>query len=63
MTSPKSISRSAPSAVTADALVTSVLTVQTPGAGFVDLTAEVAKFAKEVHAKEGAVVSVTPRRR
>src|ERR1700743_3423940 len=56
MNLPKSISRSAPSAVTADALVTSMLTVQTTGAGFVDLTAEVAKFVKEVHAKEGAMV-------
>src|ERR1700750_2421540 len=56
MSSPKSISRSAPSAVTAAALVTSLLTVQTSGTGFVDLTAEVAKFVKEVHAKEGAVV-------
>ena len=42
--------------MTADALVTSLLTVQTSGTGFVDLTAEVAKFVKEVHAKEGAVV-------
>jgi secondary thiamine-phosphate synthase enzyme len=56
MNSLKSISRSAPSAVTADVLVTSVLTVQTPGTGFVDLTAEVAKFVKEIHAKEGAAV-------
>jgi secondary thiamine-phosphate synthase enzyme len=52
----RSISRTAPSAVTADALVTSVLTVQTAGAGFVDLTAEVAKFVKEASAREGAVV-------
>jgi secondary thiamine-phosphate synthase enzyme len=35
--------------------VTSVLTVQTPGTGFVDLTAEVAKFIGEAGAKEGAV--------
>jgi secondary thiamine-phosphate synthase enzyme len=56
MTSPRSISRSVPSVVTADALVTSLLTVETPGAGFVDLTAEVAKFVKEAYAKEGAVV-------
>src|ERR1700755_1108741 len=55
MSSPKSISRSAPSAVTADALVTSLLTVQTSGTGFVARTAEVAKFVKEVHACEGAV--------
>ena len=52
----KSITRTAPSAVTADALVTSLLTVQTPGAGFVDLTAEVAKFVKEASAREGVVV-------
>jgi secondary thiamine-phosphate synthase enzyme len=52
----KSFTRTAPSAVTADALVTSLLTVQTPGAGFVDLTAEVAKFVKEARAQEGAVV-------
>jgi secondary thiamine-phosphate synthase enzyme len=49
------MSRSAPSAVTADALVTSVLTVQTSGTGFVDLTAEIAKFVTEACAKEGAV--------
>ena len=55
MTPSKSISRTAPSAVTADALVTSLLTVQTSGAGFVDLTSEVAKFIKEACAKEGAV--------
>jgi secondary thiamine-phosphate synthase enzyme len=55
MTPPKSISRTAPSVVTADALVTSLLTVQTSGAGFVDLTAEVAKFVKEACAQEGAV--------
>jgi secondary thiamine-phosphate synthase enzyme len=55
MTPSKSISRTAPSAVTADALVTSLLTVQTAGAGFVDLTAEVAKFVEEACAREGAV--------
>jgi secondary thiamine-phosphate synthase enzyme len=56
MTSSKSISRTAISAVTADALVTSLLTVQTSGAGFVDITAEVAKFVQEASAKEGAVM-------
>jgi secondary thiamine-phosphate synthase enzyme len=35
--------------------VSSLLTVQTAGAGFVDLTAEVAKFVREVRAREGAV--------
>jgi secondary thiamine-phosphate synthase enzyme len=55
MTPPKSITRTKASAVTADALVTSLLTVQTVGAGFVDLTAEVAKFVEEACAGEGAV--------
>ena len=55
MTSPKSLSRSAPSAVSASTIVSSLLTVQTSGTGFTDLTAEVAKFVREVHAREGAV--------
>ena len=55
MTSPKSVSRSALSAVAVNTIVSSVLTVQTQGAGFVDLTAEVAKFVNEAGAKEGAV--------
>ncbi len=55
MTSLKSISRTAPAAFTADTIATSILTVQTSGAGFVDLTAEVAKFVQEACAKEGAV--------
>jgi secondary thiamine-phosphate synthase enzyme len=55
MASPKSLSRSPASAVSADTMVSSLLTVQTPGAGFVDLTAEIAKFVKEAGAREGAV--------
>jgi secondary thiamine-phosphate synthase enzyme len=55
MTSPKSLSRSAPSTVSAATVVSSLLTVQTSGAGFIDLTAEIAKFVKEAHAREGAV--------
>jgi secondary thiamine-phosphate synthase enzyme len=54
--SPRSITRTAPSAVTADTLLTSLMNVQTSGAGFVDLTAEVAKFAKDGCAQEGAIV-------
>jgi secondary thiamine-phosphate synthase enzyme len=54
MSSPKS-SRSVPSAVAASTIVSSLLTVQTAGAGFVDLTAEVGKFAREIRAREGAV--------
>ncbi|SDT14360.1 secondary thiamine-phosphate synthase enzyme YjbQ [Bradyrhizobium canariense] len=49
------ISHSAPSSVTAATIATSLLTIQTSGAGFVDLTAEVAKFVKEAKAREGAV--------
>src|ERR1700709_2705254 len=54
MTSPQSPSRSALSTVTADTMVSSLLTVQTPGAGFVDLTREVAKFVNDASANEGA---------
>lgn len=55
MTSSKPIIRSAPSTVTATSIVTSQLTVQTRGKGFVDLTSEVEKFLIEANAKEGAV--------
>ena len=55
MTSHKMLSRTTPSTVTASTIVSSLLTVQTRGAGFTDLTAEVAKFVREVHAREGAV--------
>ena len=55
MTSSESLSRSAPSRVAAGAIVSSLLTVQTAGAGFVDLTREVAKFVRDASAKEGAV--------
>jgi secondary thiamine-phosphate synthase enzyme len=53
MTSPKSLSRSPPSTVTASTIVTSLLTVQTPGRGLVDLTAEIAKFVDDAQAREG----------
>ena len=55
MTSPKSISRTAPSTVSATTVVSSMLTVQTSGRGFVDLTSEIAKFVSEAGAREGAV--------
>ncbi|WP_291688446.1 secondary thiamine-phosphate synthase enzyme YjbQ [Bradyrhizobium sp.] len=55
MTSPKSVSRTAPSTVAATTIVSSLLTVQTSGRGFTDLTAEVAKFARDSGAKEGGV--------
>ncbi len=55
MTLSKSLSRTPPSTVSANSVVSSLLTVQTPGSGFVDLTAETAKFVREARAKEGAV--------
>ena len=55
MTPSKSTSRTALSAVTADSAVTSLLTVETSGRGFVDLTAEVTKFVGDACAREGAV--------
>jgi len=55
MTSPKLISRSVPSTITTNTIVSSILAVQTPGRGFVDLTGEVARFVGEARAKEGAV--------
>src|ERR1700732_4861997 len=54
MTSPRSFSRTALSTVSANTIVSSLLTVQTPGRGFVDLTAEIARFVKDAGAKEGA---------
>ena len=38
-----------------NSIVSALLTVQTHGEGFVDLTADVAKFAREANAQEGAV--------
>jgi secondary thiamine-phosphate synthase enzyme len=55
MTSPKSLSRSTFSTVSANTIVSSLLTVQTSGRGFVDLTAEIAGFVKDAGAREGAV--------
>ena len=55
MTSLKSFSRSPPSIVSINTIVSSILTIQTPGRGFVDLTAEIAKFVKDAGAREGAV--------
>ena len=55
MSSSKSIFRTELSRISAQTIVTSVLTVQTPGRGFVDLTAEIARFLSEAGAKQGAV--------
>ena len=50
-----SLSRTAPSAVSANTIVSSLLTVETRGVGFIDLTAEIAKFVRDAGAREGAV--------
>jgi secondary thiamine-phosphate synthase enzyme len=55
MTSPKSLSRSPLSTVGANAIVSSLLAVQTSGRGFVDLTAEIAGFVRDAGAIEGLV--------
>ncbi|MBR0870102.1 YjbQ family protein [Bradyrhizobium tropiciagri] len=55
MNSTKTISRSAPSSITAPSIVSSRLTLQTSGAGFTDITAEVEEFLREARAGEGAV--------
>jgi secondary thiamine-phosphate synthase enzyme len=51
----RTISRTAPSEVSASTIVSSSLTVQTSGPGFTDLTSETAKFVSEARAREGAV--------
>ena len=55
MNSQKALSSTTPTAVTAASIVSSLLTVQTSGAGFTDLTAEVAQFVADARAREGAV--------
>lgn len=55
MTLPKSRSRAVSSSVSASSIVSSLLTVQTSGAGFTDVTAEVAEFVRDARAREGAV--------
>ena len=53
MPSPGSLSRTSPSAVRADIIVSSLLTVQTSGTSFTDLTSEVAGFIADAGAMEG----------
>lgn len=55
MTAEKQLTRSAPSTVQATTISTALLTVPTPGRDFVDLTAEAAKFIKDIHARDGAL--------
>ena len=55
MTPPRSTSRTTPSCVSAAVIVSSRLTVQTSGRGFLDLTAEIAGFVRDAGAIEGVV--------
>jgi len=55
MAAPRSLSRTPPSAVAVNTVTSSLLTVETRGTGFTDLAAEVTKFLRETHAREGAV--------
>jgi secondary thiamine-phosphate synthase enzyme len=55
MSSLKTLSRTLPSKVVASTIVSSLLTVQTSGRGFSDLTDEIAKFVRDAGAREGAV--------
>jgi secondary thiamine-phosphate synthase enzyme len=55
MAAPKSFSRTAPSTTSANSIVTSLLTIETSGRGFTDLTAEIAKFVGDADACEGAL--------
>ena len=52
---PHSLSRSAPSTVHANTIMSSLLSVETRGTGFTDITREVAKFLCEAGAREGVV--------
>jgi secondary thiamine-phosphate synthase enzyme len=51
----RQISRGRPSAASVSSVVSALLTVQTQGKGFVDLTADVAGFVRDSGAIEGAV--------
>jgi secondary thiamine-phosphate synthase enzyme len=53
MSPSKAISRTTPSVAHATTVVSSLLTVQTRGEGFVDLTHEAAKFIADAGAREG----------
>ncbi len=55
MTSAPSLSRSPHSAVSAKTIASSLLTVNTSGRGFVDLTGEIVSFVKQAGAVEGIV--------
>src|SRR3569832_680759 len=55
MTAEKHLTRAAATTVQAKTDNTSMLTAQTSGRVFTDLSAEAVKFVKDVHAREGAL--------
>ena len=55
MAASRSISRDVASVVSVGSIVSSLLTVQTSGRGFLDLTADIAEFIREAGAVEGQV--------
>ncbi len=55
MPSARSLTRSAPTPVQATFITSSLLTVETAGRGFTDLTGEVAKFIAETGVLDGAL--------
>src|SRR5689334_2418019 len=55
MPSARSLTRSAPTPVQATFITSSLLTVETAGRGFTDLTGEVAKFIAEAGVLDGAL--------
>jgi secondary thiamine-phosphate synthase enzyme len=54
MTSSRGLPRTELSRTNVDAIVSALLTVQTPGRGFTDLTADIAQFLRDAGAREGA---------
>jgi secondary thiamine-phosphate synthase enzyme len=54
MTSSRGLPRTELSRTNVDAIVSALLTVQTPGRGFTDLTADIARFLRDAGAREGA---------
>ena len=55
MRSYRTVSRTPPSTITANSIITSQLEVETKGTGFCDITAEIAAFLREAGAREGTV--------
>ncbi|MBI5130328.1 MAG: YjbQ family protein [Rhodopseudomonas palustris] len=55
MSSPRTLSRAPIAAAAVTHVASSLLTVQTGGAGFVDITGEAAKFVADANARDGSL--------